>query len=188
MTLNTNVYIHDPVDIDALFLFGQSLVSDGRDVVEWADEEAWRAPGMRSRYNRLGQGLCAIWDVSYRADGQPLRPDAAAHDPDICDDICDGKWHQTAHWVEVDFDTAYSYSDEKGRNCGGLHAELVAQLGRWLDERGISWSWENEFTSEVHGGPDKYERLADVLGGSAEARSWFLTRALPAIVASAVTE
>jgi hypothetical protein len=46
--------------------------------------------------------------------------------------------------------------------CGELHARLVSQLGRWLDSKSIAWSWQNEFNGNIHGGPDRYERLAEL--------------------------
>jgi hypothetical protein len=136
-----------------------------------------------------GQGLAAWLMLHYRQDA-PLRTsaEAEAHDED-CNlpgseyydpeaDLCDGSWHRTACWLEISFDTAYSYRDEQGRGCGDLHASLIADLGRWLDERGVRWSWKNEFTGDVHTG---YDRLIELCSGGFEASAWFRTSVLPAI-------
>lgn len=56
---------------------------------------------------------------------------------------------------------------------------------QWLDERGIAWSWENEFSGEIHGGEDRYERLTDLMQGGHRAESWFGAWVLPAIEAYA---
>jgi hypothetical protein len=61
-----------------------------------------------------------------------------------------------------------------------LHASLVAQLGGWLDERGVRWAWENEFTGEIHIG-DRYERLFDLLKGADNATRWFEEIVKPAV-------
>lgn len=67
--------------------------------------------------NHLGQDLPALLTVSYAT-----RP------------------------MTVSFDTGYGYSDDRGRDCRSLHADLVAQLGHWLDARGVRWEWVNECT------------------------------------------
>lgn len=195
MTLSTNLYVLDQVDVRALFHFAQGLLTkyDDRpepqtpDRQEWRDEERhaiWREPGARTIRNDIGQGLPAILDISYRADG-PLRTaeQAAAHDED-CDPDCDGGHYRRACWADVDFDTAYGYSDAAGRGCGDLHALLVAEVGNWLDERGIRWEWRNEFTGDVHGGGERYARLVDLASGGFEASAWFRTSVLPAIMAA----
>ena len=109
----------------------------------------------------------------------PPKPPIDDHDED-CEDDCTGNWHHPPHWFKVTFDTAYGYHDEQGRTCGVLHASLVAQLGQWLDDRGLRWAWRNEFTGEVHMG-DRYERLYDLFKGGDDANRWFETIVKPAI-------
>ena len=67
--------------------------------------------------------------------------------------------------------------------CGDLHAALVGQLGQWLDARGIRWEWMNEYTGEVHGGPDRYEQLIGLASAGFESAAWFETTVMPAITA-----
>lgn len=81
--------------------------------------------------NDPGQGLCAWLWITENLEGVPLT---------------------------VDFDTAYGYHGPEG-GCGDLHVRLVRQLGAWLDERGVRWSWLNEFTDEVFQGTDGLETL-----------------------------
>lgn len=201
VTLSTNVYVLDQVDAHEVFRFGQTLMtkydeighhrppsgqiwSDTADKV-WRDGE-WIVPsdGTWSVCNQLGQDLPAILDVSYRP-GAPLRAEDEGHGED-CEEDCSGQYHDRACWVDVDFDTAYGYRDSEGRGCGDLHALLVAELGRWLDERGVRWEWRNEFTGEVHGGEDRYERLIELCSGGSEATAWYRTTVLPAIAAHIV--
>ena len=194
MTLSTNLYVLGPVDVRALFHFAQGLLTkyDDRPTPQqpadqvWKDEErhaVWKDPGARTIRNEIGQGLPAILDIDYRP-GAMLRTaeQAAAHDED-CDDDCSGKYHSRACWADLDLDTTYGYRDARGWGCGDLHAVLVGEIGNWLDERGIPWEWQNEFTSEVHGGDDRYERLIDLASSGFEASAWFRTSVLPAIAA-----
>lgn len=190
MTLSTNVYALDPVDPRELFRFAQGLLTrydeDRRapEQQQWSDEPrhaVWGEPGTWTIANRIGQGLPAILDISYRPDG-PLRTaeQAAAHDSD-CDEDCDGNHYRRACWADLDLDTAYGYRGPDGMGCGDLHAALVAEIGAWLDERGIRWEWRNESTGDVHGGGDRYERLIDLCTGGFAASAWFRTTVAPAI-------
>lgn len=192
MTFSTNVYVLDRVDARELFHFAQGLLTryDERkrapEQQVWRDKERhsiWGEPGTRTIANRIGQGLPGILDISYRPDGPLRTPEqAAAHDDD-CDADCTGKYHRRACWADLELDTAYSSRFPGGMGCGDLHAALVAEIGRWLDERGIRWEWRNEFTSEVHGGDERYARLIDLCSGGFEATAWFTTTVAPAIEA-----
>ena len=123
--------------------------------------------------NDPDQGLCAWLMVHYRP-GTALRA-KLEHDED-CEADCDYPGHVLPCWAEVSFDTAYSYRGPEG-SSGGLHARIVAELGKWLDGQGIPWSWANEFTGEVHEG---YEGLTELAPGGAEASAWFRDIAAPA--------
>lgn len=183
MTLDTSVYIHGDVDRHEVFAFCQSLLGpvDG----QRAKDTDWHSETVRMLMNEGGQGLPAWLMVRYDVAG-PLRTDGDACSED-CDEADDYHHHLPAHLIEVSFDTAYGYRDEQGRGCGDLHACYVAALGGWLDGRGIAWSWHNEFTGDIHGGPDRYERLADLTGESKRATEWFRSLVLPAIQAAAST-
>jgi hypothetical protein len=105
--------------------------------------------GADSIMNLPGQGLGA-WVIVYHRDGEP---------------------------VEVSIDTVYSYSGPDG-GCGDLHARVVAELGQWLDFKGVAWSWQNEFTGEVH---QRYDGLTDLAGEGAEASAWVRDIVMPAL-------
>jgi hypothetical protein len=167
VTLSTDVYIHEQVDGDEVFHFCRSLIGATPEVKYTADEQ--------SIGNDPDQGLCA-WLIVYRKDGM-VQPEPEGHD-EWCEPDCTYSHPTPAHWVKVNFDTAYTYRGEKGEDCAALHASLIAQLGTWLDGRGVSWSWSDEFTGEVHKG---YEDLRGLCRGGKEATAWFDGVVLPAI-------
>lgn len=207
MTLSTNLYVLDLVDERELFRFCQGLLAKYDDRPEserqspeqqkWSDSvrhPIWNDPAGRTICNKIGQGLPAILSIDYGVE-RPLRTakQVAEHDED-CNlpggkyydaerPNCDGTYHDRACWADIDFDTTYGYRDSRGWGCGDLHAVLVAEVGNWLDERGIRWEWRNEFTGDVHGGDTRYERLLDLVRGGDEAVNWFRTSVLPAIAA-----
>jgi len=164
MTLSTEVYIHAPVDHRALFLRCNQLIG-ANEATRWTDNGS-------SIGNKIDQGLCALLNISYGH-----RP-AEAHD-EWCEDDCTGTYHDPENWAVVDFDTAYGYN-HNGERCGDLHARLVAELGAWLDDKGLDWSWRNEFTGEIY---HRYDGLTGLCEGGAEATAWFRDFAAPAIAA-----
>ncbi len=195
MTLSTNLYVLDEVDLGQLFRFCQERLTEYDDRTpkqqpeqqETADGESWQGGGVRSLRNVLGQGLPAILDITYRPGGPLWTAEDAATCTSDCDPSEDYHYHPRACWFDVDLDTAYGYRDVRGWGCGDLHAMLVAEVGKWLDERGVRWEWRNEFTGEVHGGDQRYERLIERVSGGFEAGAWFRTSVLSAIAAP-VTE
>jgi hypothetical protein len=181
MTLDTRVYVHDEVDVHELFAECRRLL--GADESHRSFDGPSRWSSHRDSWtvgNGLGQGLPALLAIDYRP-GAPLRPDGDACSA-YCDPEDDRHYHQSAMWCEVSFDTAYGYADSRG-GCGALHARLVFDLGQWLDERGVAWSWRNEFDGEVHGGDERYVRLRDLADDGQEAMRWFKGVVEPAIAA-----
>ena len=196
MTLDSRVYILDEVPVAELFVFAQTLLGEYDEDRRGPDrQESFVEPGNPwSMANRLGQGLPAILDVSYRP-GAPLRTpeQAASHkgdsycnhpdNPEWFDDdepVCDSTEHQPACWAELSLDTAYGYKDEQGWGCGDLHAVLISRIGQWCDERSLRWKWKNEFNGEIYEG---YDRLIDIASSGFEASAWFRTTVIPAIAA-----
>lgn len=198
MTLDTRVYVLDEINYKDVWIKCNQLIG-ATENTKFTDEQTktYRAgkgvvePGNPWWiWNTPGQGLCALLDMHYR----PFAPyrsaeQAAAHDEDICnlpgvswydsdEGPCDGTWHRPACWLEISFDTAYGYRDEQGRGCGDLHASIVAELGKWLDERGIRWLWKNEYSGEIHSG---YEALNELCSSGAQASAWYHSTVLPAI-------
>ena len=206
MTLNTAVYVIDPIDPHEVFRFCQGMLTKydtehrRPEAQQWTEKQdstyidgAWQVqPGIPwSLDNQPGQDLPA-WLMLSHGGGQPLvTPETAAkHDPDWCnipeasdydedEPICDGSTHKPACWLQVNFDTTYGYRDN-GMGCGDLHAALVAELGQWLDERGVRWLWKNEYTGEIHDDP---KLLIELVADGFAATAWFQTTALPAILA-----
>jgi hypothetical protein len=139
--------------------------------------------------NKPGQDLPAWLMLAYRP-GRALRTaeDVAPHDEycnivgnkyyDPDEELCDSTCHPRACWLSIDFDTTYGYRDKRGWGCGDLHSALIAELGFWLDARGIRWEWKNEFTGDVYQGANGLETLGH---GGAEASQWFTNMVVPAI-------
>jgi hypothetical protein len=193
MTLSTHVYLLSEANPHEVFHACRRLLgaqthhgfTDSQER-EYANGESYPKPGgYWTLGNQSDLGLPAWLLMHYRPEGEPLRtPEAAAQHDEDCEADCDGTYHRTACWMDIDFDTSYDYRDANG-GCGDLHARLVAQLGQWLDSKGIAWSCKNEFTGDIHGGPDRYDRLGDLCEDGAAARDWFATSVLPAIECAA---
>lgn len=188
MTLSTHVYVLDEIDPRRVFVRCQQLLQkydDGQHRPPEAQKSSERA-GWSGDYrlfaNSMDQGLPALLDVSYRP-GAALTPEDPGCDED-CDEDCSRTYHARVCWLYIDFDTTYSYRDERGWGCGDLHAAMLGELGQWLDAQGVKWEWRNEFSGDVWGGDDRYVRLVDLGKGGAEAGAWFRNVALPAIAVS----
>lgn len=206
MTLNTEIYIRGEIGaLDVFnFLVHQLLEFDDarRDftaVRTTAEADTYlpfhQADGAGPTWTMgtvVGQGLPAWTMVHYRPGGA-YRTDAesAAHDTDICnvpeseffdgdDPVCDGSHHEPACHLEVEMDTAYGFEGPNGMRCDHLHGVMVARLGALLDERGIAWSWRNEYTGEVHEGATGLDGL---LRAGEAGNAWFDQLAMPAIQA-----
>lgn len=192
MTLSTHVYVLDEVNVHELFRVCQTLLTKYDDAhrpphkQRSTDQQgSWQGDDIWSIRNHLGQGLPAILGITYRPDA-PLwtAEDASTHTED-CEEDCDGDHYRRACWADIDFDTAYS-ARSCGMGCGQIHAALVAEVGEWLDARNVRWEWRNEFTGEVHGGGDRYERLADLSISGEDAADWTNNTVLPAILRHAM--
>jgi hypothetical protein len=194
MTLSTNVAIGKPFDVNKVFAFCRQLI-DTPDTAEAHRGDGY-LPGTKQIGNPAGVGLCALLTVTYGADGPFIHE---------CDKWCStevgGEWETTqasvdehTHYVAedpmangwaaivVDFDTTYSYRGAGGESCSDLHARLVTALGQWLDQQGLPWKWQNEYTGEWF---DRYDQLAEF--GDAHratgADAWFRGLVVPAIQA-----
>lgn len=97
------------------------------------------------------QGLPALLDLTHGIDGALIEADVC--DSRWCEAPCT-EWHDPAHYLMADFDTAYSYTDPCGCHSGGLHLRLVSELGSWLNARGVRWAWYDESGDEWAHGSD----------------------------------
>jgi hypothetical protein len=179
MTLDTRIYVVDEIDLRELFTKCQSLLTQ-------YDEQGRAPEQQRSKMypgsldNEPMQDLPAWLMVHHGGE----RPHRTAGDgwkyAEPGDPVCTETEHSPVCWYEVSYDTAYGYRGPDGMGCGDLHARLIAELGAWLDGKGVRWKWQNEFTGEVHEG---YDRLIELASGGFEATSWFQTTVVPAITA-----
>ena len=200
MTLDTRILVTSEINVHDLFRHGQEVLAafdaqhrtpdqqiytDGP-VKEWAAGESFdAADGRRRIANNLGQGLPGILKITYKADG-PLRVDGehglyCDNDEEPCDGT-NGWCHPC--WAVISIDTAYGYQDAYG-GCGHLHARMILLFGQWMEERGATWKWVNEFDGAVH---DGYDNLEDLIGGSVEADRWLRQQVLPAPSAHIASE
>ena len=175
MTLNTHIYVQGEVNIQELFAFCQELVGSTPDTLIREDKG--------SIANRGGQGLDAWLEIEY---GSPLRAegthgeycrkspdwDGEEEDDGQCYSAC------TPCWAKVSFDTAYGFRGPDGSGCTQLHAGYIVKLGLWLQARDVPFSWQNEYTGEVH---QTFRGLDDFLGEGEKARDWFTNTVKPAI-------
>lgn len=189
MTLNTRMYVHDPIDPHDFFKGVQYIVGQLSDPVRLPEEQTvenepsvdksgWGGQSTNSwdLLTTPGQGLSAwIW-VHYDPDG-PYRAEDY-FETDVATDQDEAyEYYKPACHLELSLDTAYAYSGPGG-GCGALHAVLVKQIGTILDDMGIAWSWENEFTGEIFSG---YTGLEDLAKGGVEASEWFQNDVLPVV-------
>lgn len=187
MTLDTRIFIQGEISYRDVFVKCNQLIGahegikfTDEPVPHWENGERKRGPedGEWFIWNEPGQGLCALLDIHYRKDAALYASGDHYRYCEPEDDNCEGGCVPPC-WLEVSFDTSYGYSGPDG-GCGDLHARLVAELGRWLDGKGVRWSWKNEFTGEIHGG---YEGLEELGAGGLRALEWFAFEVAPAITA-----
>lgn len=190
MTLSTDIYVQRAIPARDVFEFvlAQLLEFDESKRPRSAVVEHFTPNCFGTQ---LGQGLPAILSVDYKLGDVLCTPEQAAEHEDCnvpgyeyydaAEPDCDGSGHSPACVLKVNLDTGYGYHDAQGNGCGHLHAVLVSKLGLWLDRRTVPWMWSNEFTGEIHGGPDRYARLVDLGRGGFEASNWFRRSVLPAI-------
>jgi hypothetical protein len=182
MTLHTRVRVTAPLGDVTLDVLWDKVLADLVAVSDPTAPHESRSHGEHGRGTVLGQGLAGILEAEVGPDGAELPRDDHPEWADPEEDY-DGLDHDPHAWAEVGWDTAYGYDDEHG-GCGTLHARLIVSLGAWLDERGLPWSWYNEFRGDWHEGGAELETLLD--GGRA-ATTWFASIA-PALEARLGTE
>jgi hypothetical protein len=176
MTLNTEVVVTTPCDAHDVFHHCRALLgaTDAHSYNDGPRGSAYGEPGICEIGNAIGIGLPALMWVIYRPGLEPRRtPEESAE----CDE---DDYPRPACWLEIHFDTGYGYRDEQGRGCGDLHAQLLFDLGQWLDEREIGWGWQNEFTGEWHY-EDRYAALKELCSDGGRAMAWFVETVQPLI-------
>lgn len=108
----------------------------------------------------LGQGLAALLEVTYAADGPLIWPPPDWDCGDPTDPI-------GPHAVSINFDTAYGYKNARGGNCADLHAFLLTEIEAYLGDLPLppQWCWLDECAGSWHK-PDQIHLLGDPERGS----------------------
>lgn len=153
MTLSTHIRLEDPVPVEALFHFCQSLLGDpAEQACSHLEPQRWW-PRNPAYQNDPQQGLDAWLTVQYGADG-PLRHD---DDPEIA--------APPLAVIDIDFDTTYSYDGPNGAGCGDLHAWFVTEIVAWLAGRS-RYHWQLEYTGEWFDSLEVLPKLGDAKKGA----------------------
>ncbi len=143
MTLATHLYISVPVNPQIVFLRARDVIGipaehpfsiEPESGLGWRDGEWIRShPG----------GFRSALDVSHNH-GALLTEDCG----EWCDQPCDHHAGKPLAYVDMRLDTAYGYRGPNGESCDDVHREVVGRLGEWLDEQGIPWWSNDEYTGE----------------------------------------
>jgi hypothetical protein len=140
MTLATSVHITSPINPELVFLKARQIIGIPAEhpfkILEdsglgW-DNGIWIAstPG----------GFRSALDVSHN-NGELLKADC----DEWCEKPCEYHRDLPLAYVDVRLDTTYGYGED-GMSCSDVHREITAKLGAWLDEQGIGWWAQDEFT------------------------------------------
>lgn len=151
MTLNTHMYIQGEVD-------GPTLIQTVKDALAALD--TGRLPAAAQRWRQKGttftsvqgQGLPAWTSVRFGEAGAWLSPEDEYAAPE---DVAAGEepWFIAPRcFAAINFDTTYGARGPNGETCNQIHAHLIVAIGAWLDEQGVPWQWENEYTGHFHVG------------------------------------
>lgn len=182
MTLNTRVAVREPVPLQELFMQCRTLIGAEDDKWQWEDRENWNKDGSRTLGMKGWQGLPGWLMIDYRPDGplrakdnEPYFPEDGDEEPET-----DPEQIRPACAYEVSLDTGYSYRGANGDSCTQLHCRFILGLAAWLDERGYSCRWQNEYAGTWHD-PDNENAFKEFLGGGESAMSWFGNVVMPAI-------
>jgi hypothetical protein len=179
VTLNTSIVIGQATPVREVFDFCRELIKTPGGTPFTQRDDSY-SPGMREIFNPGGIGLCAWLWINYGADGPMIGAPDDPEDQEELDYIARTPTKNGWAAIEVTFDTAYGYTSPEGEGCSQLHARLVAELGKWLDRKGLPWKWQNEYTCEWH---DGFDGLAEFVGAhkSSGADEWFRNTVLPVI-------
>jgi len=125
-------------------------------------ERRWIPNGEWEYTNLPGQNLGAWHWITYRPDG-PLIPKQLYYDSEHDETEEEVYWASNegeepylhlanpAAALMIHFDTAYGFKGKLGGGCGSLHAAYIVKLADWFAQRGVGWSWYDEFAGDWHG-------------------------------------
>lgn len=150
MTLSTSLHIGAPMDYRLVFLKAREAIGipaehpftvHPDEGLGWADGD-W----VRSHPD----GFRSALDVSHNH-GKPLTVDCDKWcDDKGADGLCDYHRSVPVAYIDVRLDTTYGYRGPNGEGCSDVHREVTEKLGAWLDEMGVPWACQDEFTGEWH--------------------------------------
>lgn len=147
MTLTTHMRIVQPTPIRPLFKHCNQLLGAVNPETEVHDDRMWNVPD---------QGFPALLHLEWGPDGKLPRED---------DGFEGGAERIPEAAIDVSFDTMYRYRADNGATCNDLHAYLVRELGSHLDDLGLDWYWEHEYSGEWFHRFDQLEKLGDAEKG-----------------------
>lgn len=143
-------------------LVGFEEYTDPQEFHDWINRELLWAPSARfdvygpkgtehgywqnTIANQPSQGLDA-WAITHHNNGEVIEweshlvegeePHDVAEEPDLR--------------VYTDFDTAYSYRDNRGFDCTDLHRYYITRIiDEYATPRDLTVWWQNEYTGEWH--------------------------------------
>lgn len=172
MHLNTGVYIHGQVDVDALFTFTLDtlLAAEGQNrsadrVYSNHEKSSIHAPGTWVRgvpsIQPDANELPAFFGIWYRRDGSPVQTQTQADQAwRKCKNDCERDQHAPAYQVMLGFSVSLFWDDdERGWNPGNLTSFLLWNIGGWLDTNKVKWSWSNELQDHITVGYEPLEQM-----------------------------
>ena len=192
MTLNTAVYILDPIDpLEVQSFFNKHLLKVTDPIIEHKPATNWNRetrtwdedPEVMDLDNQVGQGFDAWYMSQYRKGGLPLHAEDVYSEVD--EDYPDEEPYVESRkcFMKVNFDTAYGYISPKG-GCAELHTYYIVALHDWLATKGVRIQWVNEFSGEIF---DGLNGLDDFSKAGDDARKWFKS-IMPGVMASIAAE
>lgn len=204
MTLDTRIAIRTtaPTSAHEVFLYCRTLLNTPDNTPIEEDIREGERKGQRMLANPCGIGLDAWLMMYYGADGPMTH---------TCTEWCEtevgpakwdetGKVHHTAEdvaehreyiaekpttngWatIEVSIDTGYGFMSDRGESCSQRHARFIHELGEWLDRRGCTWKWQDEYTGEWHDGREGLAEFGDFHTSDGGPAQWFADTVMPFI-------
>lgn len=192
MTLNTSVYILDPIDVEELFAWGNDNLikpSSTPRVTRYSIGDlpySFDSTPITHAHvgNDLGQGFDAIFDIDH---WEGALHDAAEEEED--EDMKKYFSNRPKHYAEVSFDTSYGFKESSAHpgisGCDNLHALYVGLLHQHLSEKGVRMAWKNEYSGEIFEGINGIDTL---LKDGDDTQEWFHNIAKPTIEAIVASE
>lgn len=178
MTLDTSIYILDPIDVEELFAWGNTnLIKPPTTprVRRWSIGDVYYGTELRTDAgvaNVIGQGFDAIFEIFHK-DGQLIDPLEG-----VDEDEQEYYKDRPKHYAEIRFDTAYGFSGPLGWGATTLHASYIVALFEHLKEMGVAMAWQNEYNGDINYG---LTGLDTFLNDGDSALDWYQNVAKPAI-------